>query len=78
MTQNLKVTFELRVEDEQQFQDAVVVMTSAANTFFNKYRNEGDDATVRDYKCTGKREPHPLNLSQNGQTFCQKLKELYR
>ena len=74
MSKEIEVTFKLRVKNDRQFKDVVVVMTAAANTFFRLHRKEGDDVAVMDHQNKGP-QPHPLDLSKKGNEFCQKLKE---
>lgn len=71
-----EVTFKFRVRNSRQLKDVVVLMTSAANQFFenNDLRGDIKSSTVIDYKCHDGEEPHPLNMSNKGKYFLKRLK----
>jgi len=78
MSQLEKVTFELRVLSEQQFKDVVIIMTSAANSFFNATHTDEDDdcAAVRDHK--SRINSHPTEMSKVGKFYCNRMRSVFK
>ena len=75
---NIKlITFSLAVRDDYQYKDLAIIMTNAANKFLTFNYKEGDDVGVIDYKCPPGLLPHPMDISDDAQKFCNMMRDKF-
>ena len=71
----IEVTFKLRVRSSTELNDVVIIMTTAANRFFNAtHTDRYEHSTVVNHTCHNGLDAHPENITKKCREILERMK----